>query len=94
MIIQIVGLIYIYLGKFKSDLVLIITQVELANVEQSRLIKVKAYATLEVLINITLYALFIVGNADIRFFTAILFYAVPYAFKKLFGMLLSKNSES
>ncbi|MET1248578.1 hypothetical protein ABWW58_07315 [Sporolactobacillus sp. STCC-11] len=90
-IIQIVALIHIFIGNFKSSLTLIITQVELANVEPSRLVKVKAYATLEVLINITLYALFIVGNADIRFFTVILFFAGPYLFEKLFSMLLTKR---
>jgi hypothetical protein len=93
-VVQILGLIYIYLGKFKSKLALVVTHVALTKVEPARLVKVKAYVTMEVLINITLYVLFFVGNADIRFFTVILFYAVPYVFKKLFERLLTKNSES
>ncbi|SFG90536.1 hypothetical protein SAMN02982927_03169 [Sporolactobacillus nakayamae] len=90
-IIQIVALIHIFIGNFKSSLTLIITQVELANVEPSRLVKVKTYAIVEVFANITLYALFIVGNADSRFFTVILFYAVPCVFEKLFSMLQTKR---
>lgn len=93
-IVQMLGLIYIYLGQFKSHLTLVITHVALAKVEPSRLSMVKAYATMQVLINISLYALFIIGNADIRFITVILFYAVPYLFEKLFSKLLTKNSES
>ncbi|MCO7125521.1 hypothetical protein NIE88_07020 [Sporolactobacillus shoreicorticis] len=93
-IIQLVGLIYVHLGKFKSRLTLVITHVDLTKVEPTRFLKLKIYATIEVLINMTLYVLFIIGNADIRFFIGILFIALPYAFEKLFGTFQSKYKES
>lgn len=93
-IVQMLGLIYIYFGQFKSHLTLVITHVALAKVEPSHLLRVKVYATMEVLINITLYVLYFVGNADIRFLTVILFFAGQYLFEKLFSKVQTKNSES
>jgi uncharacterized membrane protein len=90
-LLQVLGLIYLYLGKYKSNFVKAITSLKLDTIDQSHLPKIKKYLTLFTLIVIVILVLFVFGDNDIRFPLAVVLYIVKYISNELYERVLDNK---
>lgn len=89
-LLQVLGLIYLNLGKYKSNFVKAITTIDLDTIDQSYLPKIKTYLTLFTLIIIVILVLFVIGDNDIRVPLAVVLCIVKYFSKEVYERILVK----